>query len=52
MRYTRISTYELTNGTFDELTGIEISSRSQPFYRHISSDARTERSTRSVSSFK
>jgi hypothetical protein len=22
MRYTRISTYELTNGTFDELTGI------------------------------
>ena len=22
MRYTRISTYEMTNGTFDELTGI------------------------------
>jgi hypothetical protein len=22
MRYTRISTYDLTNGTFDELTGI------------------------------
>ena len=22
MRYTRISTYELTNGTFDEMTGI------------------------------
>ena len=22
MRYTRISTYEMTNGTFDELTGV------------------------------
>ena len=22
MRYTRLSTYEITNGTFDELTGI------------------------------